>query len=344
MFYQILQVAGSLGLFLFGMRTMSDGIQKAAGDRLQKIIGFMTGNRFAGVLTGFGITSIIQSSSATTVMVVSFVNAGLLSLAQAIGIGVPLIFWKRLRKADWGEALVGFGLLFLGLSFLKAAVPDIDANPESLRFVKDLTGYGLLSRLLFVAIGTGLTVILQSSSASMAITLTMAFFGWIDFPSAAAAHMTFNILGIVWIMILFFPVIDLVDRLVPGAMHSEGGITAHLAMFHTTFNVLNTLLFLGFVNWIERIVTFVVRRAALISPKEYRLEYLSTSLQDTPELNLVRAKAELVKMAGVVKEMYGSFIYLFENPKKKLKEVVEELQEKEELTDQMQEELSRYLG
>jgi phosphate:Na+ symporter len=404
MIYQVLQVAGSLGLFLFGMRTMSDGIQKAAGDRLQKIIGFMTGNRFAGVLTGFGITSIIQSSSATTVMVVSFVNAGLLSLAQAIGvimganigttltgwivalfgfkfditavalpaigIGVPLIFWKRLRKGDWGEALVGFGLLFLGLSFLKAAVPDIDANPESLRFVKELTGYGLLSRLLFVAIGTGLTVILQSSSASMAITLTMAFFGWIDFPSAAAmvlgenigttltaiiasigadlnakraaaAHMTFNILGIIWIMLLFYPVIDLVDRLVPGSMNSEEGITSHLAMFHTTFNVLNTLLFLGFVNWIEKIVTFVVRKAAITGPGEYRLEYLSTSLQDTPELNIVRAKAEIEKMAAVVKEMYGSFIYLFENPKKKLKDVVVDLQEKEQLTDQMQEELSK---
>ncbi|MFO7850123.1 MAG: Na/Pi cotransporter family protein [Spirochaetia bacterium] len=407
MILRLLEIAGSLGLFIYGMRTMSDGIQKAAGNRLQKILRFMTGNRVAGVFTGFGITSIIQSSSATTVMVVSFVNAGLLSLTQAIGvimganigttltgwivalfgfkfditavalpaigIGIPLIFWKRLRKGDWGEALVGFGLLFLGLSFLKGAVPDIDAHPETLRFVQELTGYGIFSRILFVLLGAGLTVILQSSSASMAITLTMAFFGWIDFPSAAAmvlgenigttltavlaslgadlnakraaaAHLTFNILGIIWIQILFFPIINLVDVMVPGSMHTESGITSHLAMFHTTFNVLNTLLFIGFVNWIERIVTYAVRGKPKLEPEEYRLEYISSSLQDTPELNLVRAKAEIEKMAAIINEMYTSFVYVFENPEKKLKNEVEELQRKEELTDKMQEELSRYLA
>jgi phosphate:Na+ symporter len=367
----------------------------------------MTGNRFAGVLTGFGITSIVQSSSATTVMVVSFVNAGLLSLAQAIGvimganigttltgwivalfgfkfditavalpaigIGIPLIFWKRIRKENWGEALVGFGLLFLGLSFLKAAVPDIDAHPETLRFVTELTGYGFFSRILFIVIGTGLTVILQSSSASMAITLTMAFFGWIDFPSAAAmvlgenigttltaiiaavgadlnakraaaAHMTFNILGIIWIQFLFFPIIGFVDMLVPGAMETESGITAHLAMFHTTFNVLNTLLFVGFVNWIERIVTYFVRKATAREDAGYHIEYMSSSLQDTPELNLIRAKAEVEKMAGLVRDMYNAFIYVFNHPEKKLKAEIEELGKKEQLTDRMQEELSRYLA
>ena len=409
MVLQFFELIGSLGLFLYGMRTMSDGIQKAAGDKLQSILGFMTGNRFAGVATGFGMTAIIQSSSATTVMVVSFVNAGLLSLVQAIGvimganigttvtgwivailgfkfdisaialpaigIGLPLIFWKKIKKSEWGETLVGFGLLFLGLSFLKASVPEIDAHPESFQFVVNLTGYGLLSRFLFIFIGAGLTVLLQSSSASMAITLTMAFSGWIDFPNAAAmvlgenigttitamiaslgtdvharraalAHLMFNILGIIWIQILFFPIIALVDSLVPGSMDSKAGITAHLAMFHTTFNVINTLFFINFVNWLERIVKMLIPlpTAEKAQPHEYHLEYITYSMQDTPELNLLTAKAEILKMAQITEQMYSSFVYVFNNPTKKLKDEVEELSSKEELTDRMQEELSRFLA
>lgn len=409
MIIQLLEIAGSLGLFLYGMRTMSDGIQKAAGERLHSILKFMTGNRFAGVLTGFGTTALVQSSSATTVMVVGFVNAGLLSLSQAIGvimganigttvtgwivalfgfkfditavalpaigIGLPLIFWRRLKKHEWGETLIGFGLLFLGLSFLKGSLPDINAHPETLEFVTRLTGYGFLSRFIFILLGTGLTVILQSSSASMAITLTMAFTGWIDFPHAAAmvlgenigttvtallaslgadvharraavAHMVFNILGIIWIQFLFFPVISLVDTLVPGSMNTPGGITAHLAMFHTTFNILNTLLFIGFVNWLEALVKLIIpeTKQAAEASRPYQLHYLSSSIQDTPELNLLRAKNEILKMAHIIEEMYDSFVYVFHHPETKLKNEVEELAAKEELTDQMQEELSRFLA
>ncbi|MFW5712499.1 MAG: Na/Pi cotransporter family protein [Spirochaetia bacterium] len=409
MILQIFEVIGSLGLFLYGMRTMSDGIQKAAGDKLQAILKFMTGNRFAGVATGFGMTAIVQSSSATTVMVVSFVNAGLLSLGQAIGVimganigttvtgwivaifgfkfnisaialpaigvGLPLIFWKRLKKSEWGETLVGFGLLFLGLSFLKASVPEIDAHPESLEFVTNLTGFGIFSRFLFIIIGTGLTVVLQSSSASMAITLTMAFSGWIDFPNAAAmvlgenigttitamiasigtdvharraatAHMMFNIIGIIWLQFLFFPIIALVDSLVPGSMESQAGITSHLAMFHTTFNVINTLIFINFVNWLERIVKFMVPLppAEKAQPHEYKLDYISYSMQDTPELNLLTAKSEIKKMGEITQQMFSSFVYVFKHPEQKLKSEVEELASKEELTDRMQEELSGFLA
>ncbi len=409
MILQIFEVIGSLGLFLYGMRTMSDGIQKAAGDKLQAILKFMTGNRFAGVATGFGMTAIIQSSSATTVMVVSFVNAGLLSLGQAIGVimganigttvtgwivaifgfkfnisaialpaigvGLPLIFWKRIKKSEWGETLVGFGLLFLGLSFLKASVPEIDAHPESLKFVTNLTDFGIFSRFLFIIIGTGLTVILQSSSASMAITLTMAFSGWIDFPNAAAmvlgenigttitamiasigtdvharraatAHMMFNIIGIIWLQFLFFPIIALVDSLVPGSMDSQAGITSHLAMFHTTFNVINTLVFINFVNWLEKIVKFLVPLppADKAQPHEYTLDYITYSMQDTPELNLLTAKSEIRKMAEITEQMFASFVYVFDHPEQKLKSEVEELASKEELTDRMQEELSDFLA
>lgn len=407
MILQFLEIAGSLGLFLYGMRGMSDGIQKAAGERLHSILKFMTGNRFSGVLTGFGITALIQSSSATTVMVVSFVNAGLLTLSQAIGvimganigttvtgwivallgfkfditaialpaigIGLPLIFWRKLKKTEWGEALIGFGLLFLGLAFLKGSVPDINAHPETLEFVTRLTGHGFLSRMLFILLGTCLTVILQSSSASMAITLTMAFIGWIDFPHAAAmvlgenigttitallaslgadvharraavAHMMFNIIGIIWVQFLFFPILSLVDILVPGSTDTAAGITSHLAMFHTVFNILNTLMFISFVKWLENLVIIMVPVRADEEPREYRLKYLSASLQDTPELNLLRAKTEIIKMAHIIEEMYDSYVYVFHNPAVKLKNEVEELAAKEELTDQMQEELSKFLA
>jgi phosphate:Na+ symporter len=208
-------IIGSLGLFLFGMRTMSDGIQKVAGDRLQSILNFMTGNGVMAIFTGFAITAIVQSSSATTVMVVSFVNAGLLSLTQSIGvimganigttvtgwivailgfkikmgnialpligIGFILMLVKKFNKKDLGETLIGFGLLFMGLDYLKNSVPDISNHPEILQFVSQFTNHGFFSYILFVLIGTFLTIIVQSSSAAMAITLTMAFAGWIDY-------------------------------------------------------------------------------------------------------------------------------------------------------------------
>ena len=206
---------------------MSDGIQKAAGERLHKIMNYMTANRLAAVFTGFAITGIIQSSSATTVMVVSFVNAQLLSLAQSIGVimganigttvtgwivailgfkfkvvtialpsiglGFPLLFSKKWGKQNWGETFIGFGILFLGLNFLKNSVPDIKSNPEVLEFLSQYTGLGFLSIILFILVGTLLTILVQSSSAAMAITLTMAYSGWIDFTTAAAIVLGENI-------------------------------------------------------------------------------------------------------------------------------------------------------
>jgi phosphate:Na+ symporter len=263
----ILKLMGALGVFLYGMRVMSDGLQKAAGSRLQSILNFMTQNRFMAVLTGFIITAFVQSSSATTVMVVSFVNAGLLQLAQAIGvimganigttvttwivsligfkfnisaialpvigIGLPLIFSKLQKRKDLGEVLVGFGLLFLGLMFLKESVPDIRSHPEALAFLTNFTQLpSALSLVIFVIVGAVLTIVVQSSSAAMAITVTMAAFGWIDFPTAAAivlgenigttvtaylaslgtsvnarraarAHFLFNVFGVIWMMFMF---------------------------------------------------------------------------------------------------------------------------------------------
>ena len=264
-------------MFLYGMNLMSSGLQKAAGDRLRGFLSAMTSNPFKRVMTGVGITALIQSSSATTVMVVSFVNAGLLTLVQAIGvimganIGTTITAWmvsllgfkadisilavplmllgfllsnsKKDKNKNLGELVVGFSLLFLGLSFMKDSVPDLRQTPEVLEFVKQWSGYGFSSVLIFLGVGTILTLVLQSSSATMAITLIMLSMGWIPFnmacamvlgenigttitaniaasvgnPSAkraALSHTIFNVFGVIWALILFRPFLGLVGRII----------------------------------------------------------------------------------------------------------------------------------
>lgn len=406
MIYGLLEIIGSLGLFLFGMKIMSEGIQKASGDRLHAIMNFMTGNRFAAVFTGFAITAIIQSSSATTVMVVSFVNAALLTLTQAIGmimganigttvtgwivailgfkfkivaialpaigIGFPMLIIRKWRKESWGEALVGFGLLFLGLDYLKHSVPDIKSNPEVLEFLSNYTDLGFVSLLLFILVGTLLTVIVQSSSAAMAITLTMAHAGWIDVYTAAAivlgenigttitaflasigtqinarraarAHTLFNLLGVVWMLIVFKPFLNLVDAVVPGDMYTPDGITTHLAMFHTMFNIVNTCLLIGFVTPIEKIVTKLVPVGDEEQIGEYSLKYLSSPLQDTGEINIIEAQMELSKMMGILQDMFTRFLDILARPDDEITAEVEKLEKMEDYTDQMQEQITQFL-
>ena len=270
---QIFTLLGALGMFLYGMNLMSSGLQKAAGDRLRGFLSSMTSNPFKRVLTGLGITAVIQSSSATTVMVVSFVNAGLLTLVQAIGvimganIGTTITAWmvawlgfkadisilavplmlvgfilsisKKNQRRNIGELVVGFSLLFLGLSFMKESVPDLKQTPEVLEFVKTWSGFGFWSVLIFLGFGSVLTLVLQSSSATMAITLIMLSMGWIPFPMACAmvlgenigttitaniaasvgnpsakraalSHTIFNVFGVIWALILFRPFLSVV--------------------------------------------------------------------------------------------------------------------------------------
>ncbi len=270
---QIFTLLGALGMFLYGMNLMSSGLQKAAGDRLRGFLSAMTSNPFKGVMTGLGITTIIQSSSATTVMVVSFVNAGLLTLAQAIGVimganigttvtawmvswlgfkadisvlAVPMMLFgflfsnsKKDQRKNIGELIIGFSLLFLGLSFMKESVPDLRETPQVLEFVRNWSSYGFGSVLLFLAFGTILTLVLQSSSATMAITLIMLSMGWIPFEMACAmvlgenigttitaniaasvgntfakraalSHTIFNLFGVIWALILFKPFLRIV--------------------------------------------------------------------------------------------------------------------------------------
>ena len=273
--FQIFTLLGALGMFLYGMNLMSSGLQKASGDKLRSFLSAMTSNPFKGVMTGLGITSIIQSSSATTVMVVSFVNAGLLSLGQAIGVimganigttvtawlvswlgfkadisilAVPLMVFgflfsnsKKSQRQNIGELIVGFCLLFLGLSFMKESVPDLNETPQVLEFVKTWSSYGFSSVLIFLAFGTALTLVLQSSSATMAITLIMLSMGWIPFDMACAmvlgenigttitaniaaavgntqakraamSHTIFNVFGVIWALIFFRPFLALVGK------------------------------------------------------------------------------------------------------------------------------------
>ena len=274
---QIFTLLGALGMFLYGMNLMSSGLQKAAGDKLRGLLSSMTSTPFKGVMTGLGVTSVIQSSSATTVMVVSFVNAGLLTLIQAIGvimganIGTTVTAWmvswlgfkadisllavplmllgflfsnsKKNQRQNVGEFIVGFCLLFLGLSFMKESVPDLRETPQVLEFVKEWSGHGFGSVLIFLVFGTVLTLILQSSSATMAITLIMLSMGWIPFNMACAmvlgenigttitaniaasigntqakraamSHTIFNVFGVIWALILFKPFLGLVGKII----------------------------------------------------------------------------------------------------------------------------------
>ena len=276
-FYDFLKLIGSLGLFLYGMKIMSEGLQKVAGDRLRGILTAMTTNRVTGVLTGVLITALIQSSSATTVMVVSFVNAGLLTLAESISvimganigttvtawiisifgfkvdmaafalpllaIALPLIFSGKSNRKSIGEFIFGFSFLFMGLSYLKANAPDLNANPEMLAFVQNYTDMGFFSVLLFLFIGTILTMIVQASAATMAITLIMCANGWISLELGAAlvlgenigttitanlaaltansqakraalAHFVFNVFGVIWVLIIFHPFMVFVNWVV----------------------------------------------------------------------------------------------------------------------------------
>lgn len=407
--YQILSIAGSLGLFLFGMKIMSDGIQKAAGDKLKSILNMMTTNRIAAVFTGFFITALIQSSSATTVMIVSFVNAGLLNLGQAIGvimganigttvtgwivallgfkfkitamalpaigIGLPFFFSKKINKKEIGEILIGFGILFLGLGFLKSSVPDIKSHPEILEFIQVLTGYGIGSMILFVIIGGLITVIVQSSSAAMAITLTMAYSGWIDYPTAAAivlgenigttvtaylasigttvnarrtsrAHTLFNVFGVIWMLLVFKPFLILVDIIVPGDIFSGTNpsiIPAHLAMFHTLFNIVNTFISIFFIPQLAFMVRKLVPEKGPGEMEEYSFKYISTTIQDTPEFFLIPIKEELHKLTEIVEEMFSRFWVVFQNPDRKMGTEVDDLKSMEDYTDKMQEEITRYI-
>ncbi|MCF3648838.1 Na/Pi cotransporter family protein [Synoicihabitans lomoniglobus] len=398
------EILGSLGMFLFGMKVMSEALQKLSGERLRNLMRTMTQNRLAGVGTGFLVTCLVQSSSASTVMMVSFVNAGLLTVVEAIGmimganlgttttfwivsflgfkfslssvalpiigVAMPLLFSRRSTLRDSGEFLIGFGLLFLGLVFLKDAVPDIKNNPEALEFIRNYTGHGLWSVLVFFAFGTVLTVIVQSSSVAGAITITMAAKGWIDFPTAAAvilgenvgttitanlaalsananakraalAHFFFNIIGVIWAVIFFVPLTRMADWIMPGDPLEPGNIPFHMAAFHTGFNLLNIALLIAFVPQLGKLVNRLIKDRA--TRGDEHLKFDSTIFPQTGELNIAEAEEDVQKMTQLTRDLVSGFVQLYENADVEMGERVKELKQLEKDSDRMARETTDYL-
>lgn len=364
MFLSILTLIGALGMFLYGMNMMSSGLQKAAGDGLRRFVASMTSNPLKGATTGLGVTAVIQSSSATTVMVVSFVNAGILTLTQAIGvimganIGTTFTAWiislfgfsadisilavplmaigfvmslsKKGKTRDISEIIVGFSLLFLGLSFMKNSVPDLETNPEVLSFIQSWGGHGVWSVLLFILVGTTLTLVLQSSSATVALTLVFLNMGWIQFDMAAAmvlgenigttitaniaaavgntnakraalAHTVFNVFGVIWAVCFFRYFLALIQWLI-GIVGLGGSAQTPLysiSMLHTVFNLINTGILIWFIPVIEKIVKTAIKDKSSGEIPE-KLVYINAGLISAPELALTEASKEVVHFGKVM--------------------------------------------
>lgn len=409
--YDLLKLFGSLALFLYGMKIMSEGLQKLAGDKMRRILTAMTTNRVTGVLTGMLITALIQSSSATTVMVVSFVNAGLLTLAQSIGVimganigttvtawiisalgfkvdiaafalplltvGVLMLFMQKSKYKSMGEFIMGFCFLFMGLSNLKANAPDLQNNPEMLAFVQDYANMGFMSILLFVLIGTVLTMIVQASAATMAITLIMCANGWISFELGAAlvlgenigttitanlaaitgntqsrraalAHLVFNIFGVIWVLCLFTPFTSMVTWIVENWMgitdNGDGSfVSFQLSAFHTCFNICNVLLLIWFVKFIEKTVCKLLPMKE--NDEDSRLRFITGGLLSTAELSILEAQKEISLYAQRTHKMYGFVQELLTTKKgEEFNKLFSRIEKYESISDNMEVEIAHYLN
>ncbi|MCH8544044.1 MAG: Na/Pi cotransporter family protein [Alcanivorax sp.] len=414
--FDFLQLIGALGVFIFGMKIFSEGLQNVAGDRLKSILSGMTRNRATGVVTGFATTAITQSSTTTTVMTVSFVNAGLLTFVQSTGvimganIGTTITAWmvalfgfkfqitpialaviglffaflfsNNSRWRNIAEAMVGFGILFIGLEFIKGSVPDIHSNPAMLAFLDSFSDYGYLSLILFVFVGTILTLMTQSSSAATTITLVMLFEGWISFPIAAAMilgenigttvtaniaamvgnvhakraarfHFFFNIIGVIWMMAIMYPVLHLMDSILQmttgstvsimaGDVESRSNATLALSLFHTTFNVLNVVLLFAAVPYLVRFVEYIQPDRGG-EEDEFHLRYISAGVMVSPALALEQAQKETQQFATLVETMHDAVNDLLFNPEVDSIRAIEKIHKYEQATDQLEIEISDYL-
>jgi phosphate:Na+ symporter len=413
--FKFLVLIGALGMFIYGMKVMSEGLQQAAGSKLRNLLGSITSNRVKGVLTGFGITSIVQSSSVTTVMTVSFVNAGLMTLVQSAGvmmganigttitgwlinifgfkvsigayalvfiaIGAPFMFFGKQKVKAWSSAIIGFSLLFMGLGFLKDSVPDLGADSALVQFFVDYKDIPILSTLLFVFLGTLVTIIVQSSSAAMALTMTLVAGGIIPFEVASAMilgenigttitaelastignvhakrsariHSMFNIIGVTWAVILFPFILDGIDAIMVAAGGADASpftnpseqANTGLAIFHTTFNLLNVLILIWFVPNLVRIAEKTVKSKGA-EDEEFHLDYIGSGYMSTPDLSLLEAKKEIAKFGNLTSRMSKfSRSLLFEKAKKKQKKLHEKIEKYEEITDRVEVEVANYLN
>jgi len=408
-----LQLLGALGLLIYGMRMMSEALQKMAGPQLRHILARMTTNRVTGMLTGTLVTCAVQSSSATTVMTVSFVSAGLLTLAQAISVimganigttltawimslgynvdltnvvypsfalGIMLIYKKQHRYV--GDFLFGTAFMFLSLVMLSATGKSMDLahNEAVVSFFASFDTSSHLTILIFLAIGTLITCIVQSSAAVMAITILLCSTGVLPIylgialvmgenigttatanlvalgantqaRRAALAHLLFNVFGVMWVLIAFYPFVNMVCGIV-GYDPTMNGQTAKLpvvlAMFHTCFNVINTAILIWLVPQLERVVCWLLPEKQEAKEKEdretFRLKYIQTNLVQTPEIAVLQAQKETAAFGQRVGEMFGMVRTLFhETDAKDFSELFQQIEHDEDTTDKMEIEIARYL-
>ena len=397
-FENAFELIGGLGCFLFGIRMMSEGLRKVSSDRLKNILSLLTRNRVTALLVGTGVTALIQSSSAMTVMVIGFINAGLLTLKQAIpvvlgaNIGTTFTAWivsflavfkvshyalpaigvgflmiataRRPSRRQWGEVLLGFGILFVGIGFMKDAFAPLQASEEIRNLMVNFSRYPILG----VIVGTIVTMALQSSSATIAIVQVLAFGGLIDFPSAiplilgdnigttitaqiasigsgpgakrvAWAHTMFNVIGVIYMLVFVYLGVyhRVIEGLVPGPV-TNNNIMLHIALSHTIFNCFNTLLFLPFIGKLQRLVESLIKvRADHISAAP---RYLERHLLETPVIALEQSKNEIVRMLGLADSALNDSYGIFFDDNWDLSRSVER---KEEAVDNLQAEITRYL-
>ncbi len=406
----IIRILGSVGLFLYGMKLLSDGLQKSAGAKLKSILKAMTSNRVMAILTGTLLTMLIQSSSATTVMVVSFVNAGLMNLVEAIGvifganigttatswivallgfkmdivilslaavaISLPFLFSKSTKKRECAEILLGFGFLFLGLNYLQSSMPDISEHENILFFLSRFNNDSLPSLLVCVLVGAVITAIVQASAATMAITITMAYNGWIGVWAACAlclgqnigttitaliaslssgtngkrtalAHTLFNVIGSIIAIILFRPMMALVNKMTPGDIFTFTGkeltdsLPAFLAMFHSVFNIGNTIIFFPFIKPFAMLIEKLVPDKMSNDDGEYHFRYIASARLDTPEVYLIAVAEEIEKMGKLTRDMFDEYMSICLKSDN-VESIVEDMKKKEDYADDMQEQLINF--
>lgn len=409
-----MKILGSLALLIYGMKVMSEALQKMAGSQLRHILGAMTTNRFTGMLTGTFITCAVQSSSATTVMTVSFVNAGLLTLAQAISVimganigttltawimslgfnvdltlvvfpafflGIILIYSKRRRYV--GDFLFGIAFLFFALVLLSSAgkALDLEHNPAAIEFFKSFDTSSHLTIIIFLLIGTLITCIVQSSAAVMAITILLCSTGVLPIylgialvmgenigttatanlaalgantqaRRAAFAHLLFNVFGVVWLLCLFYPFVDMVCRMVGydpesttlSAAQKATILPIVLAMFHTCFNVCNTAVLIWFIPQMERVVCWIIKPKTNKEDDEFRLRFIQAGIMKTPELSVLEASKEIHAYAEFTQHMFGmvrDFLTIKEDDA--FEQLFDRIDKYEDRSDDMEVEIAKYL-
>ena len=417
----IINMAGALAVFLFAMKLMSEGLQKIAGSKMRAVLKHITGNPISGILTGTAVTAAIQSSSATTVMVVGFVNAGLLSLAGAVavimganigttvtawiitlfglgegsgGFSLPMllaaislffIFSGRDRMKSIGQTVIGLALLLVGMELLQRPLANLDQYPGFLNALGTLSDYGFLSILLFVAIGAILTCLVQASAAMMAITLVMCYNGWIGFDvavalvmgqnigttitanlaalvantagkKAARAHLVFNVIGVIITLLVFSPLMRFIAYLTQNITgcspyaalddpnYNHESVPMAISLFHTIFNVGNTIILAFFIPQILKIVNWMVKTKTEETEDEFRLTYIEGNWLSTAELNLQSAKSEIEEFSKRVLRMY-TFLPGLRTAKtdEDFDSIMDRVAKYENITDHMELELTKFL-